>query len=90
MCIRDRGDPGSYESITSIEDELITRYGSEIGRGLVNMLWSISPLLAKPFALWLTHAAQQSAEKKNAIARSRVLRSEDYLENVLAFTGLQE
>ena len=85
-----QGDPGSYEAITSIEDELITRYGSPIGLGLINALWSVAPLLARPFALWLTHSAQQSAEKKNAVARSRVLRSEDYLENVLAFTGLQE
>ena len=78
------------EAITSIEDELIVRYGSEIGRGLINALWVVAPFLAKPFALWLTHSAQQSAEKKNSNARSRVLRSEDYLENVLAFTGLQE
>ncbi|MDH3388540.1 MAG: prepilin peptidase, partial [Gammaproteobacteria bacterium] len=85
-----QGDPGSYEMITSLEDELIARYGSEIGRRLVDMTWRIAPWLAKPFALWLTHAAQQAAEKKNAVARSRVLRSEDYLENVLAFSGLQE
>jgi preprotein translocase subunit SecA len=85
-----QGDPGSYEAITSLEDELVTRYGSETGLFLVNALWIVAPWLAKPFALWLTHSAQQSAEKKNALARSRVLRSEDYLENVLAFTGLQE
>ena len=85
-----QGDPGSYEMITSLEDELIARYGSQIGRRLVDLIWAFAPWLAKPFALWLTHAAQQSAEKKNSIARSRVLRSEDYLENVLAFSGLQE
>ena len=85
-----QGDPGSYEMINSIEDELIARYGSEIGRHLVDLIWRVAPWLAKPFALWLTHAAQQAAEKKNATARSRVLRSEDYLENVLAFSGLQE
>jgi preprotein translocase subunit SecA len=85
-----QGDPGSYEAITSLEDELVTRYGSETGLFLVNALWIVAPFLAKPCALWLTHSAQQSAEKKNANARSRVLRSEDYLENVLAFSGLQE
>ena len=85
-----QGDPGSYEMITSIEDELIDRYGSEIGRTLVDLIWRVAPWLAKPCALGLTHAAQQAAEKKNASARSRVLRSEDYLENVLAFSGLQE
>ena len=76
--------------INSIEDELIARYGSGIGRHLVDLIWRVAPWLAKPFALWLTHAAQHAAEKKNATARSRVLRSEDYLENVLAFSGLQE
>ena len=38
----------------------------------------------------LDYAAQRGAEQKNSLARTRVLRSEDYLENVLAFTGLQE
>ena len=85
-----QGDPGSYEMITSLEDELILRYGSGIARGFVDLMWRIAPLLAKPFALWVTHSAQQAAEKKNSLARSRVLRSEDYLENVLAFSGLQE
>jgi preprotein translocase subunit SecA len=85
-----QGDPGSYEMITSLEDELIARYSSQLGHRLVDLIWGFAPWLAKPFALWLTHAAQQAAEKKNASARSRVLRSEDYLENVLAFTGLQE
>jgi preprotein translocase subunit SecA len=85
-----QGDPGSYEAITSLEDELIIRYGSEVSHSLIDALWKIIPWLAKPFARWLTYRAQQTAEKKNAIARSRVLRSEDYLENVLAFSGLQE
>ncbi len=85
-----QGDPGSFEAITSLEDELVTRYGAPLAWLLVNGLWRIAPLLAKPFALWLTGAAQRGAERKNSLARTRVLRSEDYLENVLAFTGLQE
>ena len=85
-----QGDPGSYEAITSLEDELITRYAPEISRQLVVTLWKFAPWFAKPFALWLTYSAQKSAQKKHAIARGRVLRSEDYLENVLAFSGLQE
>ena len=85
-----QGDPGSFEAITSLEDELIARYASEINHKLVDTLWKFSPWLAKPFAKWLANSAQQTAEKKNSIARSRVLRSEDYLENVLAFSGLQE
>jgi len=85
-----QGDPGSYEAITSLEDELITRYASEISRQFVLALWKLAPWFAKPFAQWLTYSAQMSAQKKHAIARSRVLRSEDYLENVLAFSGLQE
>ena len=85
-----QGDPGSYESISSLEDELITRYTSEFNQKAVGLLWKIAPWLAKPLARRLTYSAQQSAEKKHAVARSRVLRSEDYLENVLAFSGLQE
>lgn len=85
-----QGDPGSYEAITSLEDELITRYTSDISRQFVVTLWKLAPWLARPFAQWLTYSAQKSAQKKHAIARARVLRSEDYLENVLAFSGLQE
>lgn len=85
-----QGDPGSYEAITSLEDELITRYSSDISRQFVLTLWKLAPWLARPFAQWLTYSAQMSAQKKHAIARGRVLRSEDYLENVLAFSGLQE
>jgi len=85
-----QGDPGSYELITSLEDELISRYSLEINRRLIDALWKILPWMATPFARWLSRRAQRTAEKKNAIARSRVLRSEDYLENVLAFSGLQE
>jgi len=85
-----QGDPGSYEAITSLEDELITRYTSEISQQFVLALWKLAPWFAKPFAQLLTYSAQKSAQKKHAIARGRVLRSEDYLENVLAFSGLQE
>jgi hypothetical protein len=69
---------------------LIVRYAAEFSRRLVDGLWRGLPWLAKPLAVRLTQAAQEAAEKKNAVARSRVLRSEDYLENVLAFTGAQE
>lgn len=85
-----QGDPGSYEAITCLEDELITRYTSEFSQRFVVTLWKLAPWLAKRFAQWLTHSAQSSAQKKHAISRGRVLRSEDYLENVLAFSGLQE
>lgn len=85
-----QGDPGSFEAITSIEDELVTRFASELNLALVDALWKMSPRLVKPFARWLTYFAQQTAEKRHARARSRVLRSEDYIENVLAFAGLRE
>lgn len=85
-----QGDPGSFEAITSLDDELVERFTNPVHRGFVNTMWQLAPALAKPFAHQLTGSAQKSAEKKHAIARSRVLRSEDYLDNVLAFTGLQE
>lgn len=85
-----QGDPGSHETITSLEDELIIRFASESSRKIVGTLWILAPWIIKVFAHWLTYSAQKSAEKKHALARSRVLRSEDYLENVLAFSGLQE
>jgi len=85
-----QGDPGSFEAITSLEDELLLRYTHSINRHLVDRLWKITPAIAKPFAHKLTNAAQKSAEKKQAAARARVLRGEDNLEDVLAFSGLQE
>ncbi|MGD2173448.1 MAG: preprotein translocase subunit SecA, partial [Gammaproteobacteria bacterium] len=85
-----QGDPGSFEVITSLEDELIVRYGSGFRCTLASLLWPALPWIAKPLAVLLSNSAQQAAEKKNAAARARVLRSEDYLEDVLAFAGNQE
>lgn len=85
-----QGDPGSYEAITSFEDELISRYAPEIQLKIVALLWRSAPGVVIPLATWLARSAQKSAEKKQAYARSNVLRSEDYIENVLAFSGSQE
>ena len=85
-----QGDPGTYESITSLEDELITRYAPAPGRKIITTLWESAPGFVLLMARLLAHSAQKSAEKKHARARSQVLRHEDYLENVLAFSGFQE
>ncbi len=85
-----RGTAGSYETITSIQDELVIQYSPHWSLTATEIAWKILPMLARPLSLYLSARAQKSAEKKQLNARRMVLRSEEYLDNVLAFTGLRE
>ncbi len=85
-----QGDPGSHEAIISLEDELVMRYIPDYLRLPVNLIWETMPFIGKIVGRCLTSIAQKSAEKRHSYARRRLLRIEEYLENVLAFSGLQE
>ena len=86
-----QGDPGSYELIVSLEDELVTDYfgarvtawmqrGAEPGSGRVPR-W-----LAWPVLRW----AQQAAELHNGAIRRDLLKLDDNLGDMLAFSGRAE
>ena len=84
-----QGDPGSFEVIASLEDELITRHGPwwrHIAR------WAAGRDGGLPS--WMTgrlfRSAQRGAERLHARMRADLLRMEQDLDTALAFSGRQE
>jgi preprotein translocase subunit SecA len=78
-CAR-QGDPGSVEAILSLEDELIRVYlGKTVTHGLQHGMRRS-----------LFSVAQMRAEQVNAGVRRYLLKYEDQLGDMLAFTGRRE
>jgi preprotein translocase subunit SecA len=80
-----QGDPGSYESIVALEDDLVKTFapllhGALAGRGRVP-----APLGAAVFRL-----AQWRAERTHSRARRDLLDLDEHLGDILAFSGRGE
>jgi preprotein translocase subunit SecA len=79
-----QGDPGSYESIVALDDELFQRF---IGRRLLQLVANmarqkeVSPLLGRA----LKRYSQSAAERINALARLNTLAEDDRLNRALGF-----
>jgi len=85
-----QGDPGSYETVTSLEDELLATPHGIVARWVARLLLtSGKPLEGWPARL-LARRAQQSAERLHARVRRELLQHEDQLESTLAFSGRVE
>jgi preprotein translocase subunit SecA len=82
-----QGDPGSFEVIASLEDELLARYGGWWPRG---GRWAGSLVRAPWMARWIFRCAQRRAERLHARMRADLLRADEDLERALAFSGRQE
>ncbi|MBS0182921.1 MAG: preprotein translocase subunit SecA [Nitrospira sp.] len=85
-----QGDLGSYEIVTSLDDELLVTSQGKLPR------W-IAALLLKPgipaegwLARFLVRWAQRSAERLHTRMRRELLQHEDELESTLAFSGRVE
>jgi preprotein translocase subunit SecA len=84
-----QGDPGSYEAIVSLEDELLRVQLPERVLALARRgdpRWGAGRALAR----LLFRAAQRSAERRHSRARSELVRFDEQLESVLAFAGRGE
>jgi preprotein translocase subunit SecA len=77
-----QGDPGSYQAIVSLEDEIVQEsfgaYAARLGRRV--------PRAGR----LLVATAQRVAERHNARTRRELLRIDDQLSDLLAFTGRPE
>jgi preprotein translocase subunit SecA len=80
-----QGDPGSYEMIVSLEDELVTIHGAGVARFLGELCryHPIGPWLRKMTLRW----AQRAAERVHWRIRRDLLKLDDHLETALAFSG---
>jgi preprotein translocase subunit SecA len=85
-----QGDPGSFQSITSVEDEIVQDIFKGYAAKLCKRFWQSG----KPLPAWLGRmllgTAQRLAERHHARTRSDLLRVDDQLSDLLAFTGRSE
>jgi preprotein translocase subunit SecA len=85
-----QGDPGSFQAIVSLEDEIV----HEIFRGHAARLCKLFKRSERRVPAWLGGAlvsiAQHLAERQHARARGDLLRIDDHLSDLLAFAGRAE
>ena len=84
-----QGDPGSFEVIASLEDELMVRHGGwwrHVARWAGGRHGRVPSLVAR----WLFRRAQRDAERLHARLRADLLTLDQNLETALAFSGRQE
>ena len=85
-----QGDPGSYEAMISLEDELIKTHGGRIWRWLALKVAGSGlpvPGWVRRFFFW---RVQRTAERLYSRARRDLLKHDTYLETALAFSGRGE
>jgi preprotein translocase subunit SecA len=86
-----QGDPGSYEMLASLEDELVTLYAGNPVRRLAALLlkyWGSKATTRVGTALcgW----SQRSAERLHARMRRNLLKMDEQQSDTLAFSGRME
>ena len=88
-CAR-QGDPGSADSLASLDDELVT------DRGASPLIW-LATIMAGPdgvipgwFGELILRRAQRAAEQRHARARKDLLVQDERLGDLLAFSGPME
>ncbi|HET7058398.1 MAG TPA: preprotein translocase subunit SecA [Nitrospiraceae bacterium] len=85
-----QGDPGTYQAILSLEDELIMAQTGTLLRGLLRLVCSFgrsAPIWAGRVLFWWT---QHRAERTHARMRMAVLKMDEHLNTALAFAGRPE
>ena len=85
-----QGDPGSFQTIVSLEDEVVHNiFGGQVarlGRGLFRQRGALPNWVGAA----LFGSAQRIAERRHARVRSDLLRIDDQQGDLLAFTGSAE
>ena len=85
------GEPGSYEAIVAIEDELFARFAGRVWQRLAGPFADRQTgLLPGWIGQLLRRSAQRNAERRNAEIRRATQRADERLETVLAFSGRGE
>jgi len=85
-----QGDPGSYQVFGSLEDELVRE---RIHRGLLKLLGlfgGTGRALPHWMGVWVVARAQGAAERQHRRSRRRLLKADEQLGDLLAFTGRGE
>ena len=84
-----QGDPGSYESIVALDDELLRRFvGSRMLGALAESVQSAWPIAAATSSA-LRRYSQHAAERLHARARRLALAEDPRINRVLGFAGTE-
>lgn len=87
-CSR-QGDPGSYEALVALQDELFDGYVKHYVAWIKNL--SVKRIELSSFlACFLKWKAQSSAERHHAIIRKQTMQHDKQLDSMLAFAGRGE
>jgi len=84
-----RGDPGSYEAIVALDDELFTRFAGRLASAL-SVSARQKAVVSRPLGAALRGLAQGSSERHNSRVRKMTVRLDKALDKSLAFTGRRE
>ena len=85
-----QGDPGSYQAIVSLEDELLESFLGQIPQKFFRRLSGSEKPLPKWVGLLVSYVAQMRAERHHSGMRRRLLRIDDQLGDMMAFSGQGE
>ncbi len=88
-CAR-QGDPGSYEAIFSLDDELLHGYLGKVGKNFLHYLMRMNNGFAQYTGLTVQRLAQKTKESQHRTIRRNLLFIEKQLGKMLAFTGQLE
>ncbi|MCH2172092.1 prepilin peptidase [Myxococcota bacterium] len=84
-----QGDPGSYELVASLDDEnLRIFHRSWMLRGTRSLLWGDA--FGAVFSRALLRGPQRAEERRHAHMRRGLDQMEEYLDQILAFSGMRE
>jgi len=85
-----QGDPGSYEAILSLEDDLVRNHGSKFLRRTAAKKLAATHPSPPRVGEFLFRCAQRTAENRHRRMRLDLLRIDDFLTDTLAFSGVPE
>ena len=85
-----QGDPGSYQVIISLEDQIFHGFFKRHGARLRRLFSQTGKPLPHWLGARLANFAQRAAERHHGRIRRDLLRSDDQLSDLLAFTGKGE
>lgn len=85
-----QGDPGTFEAMISLEDELLSAHMNRLAGSLGRRLAAPSPGPRRWIGRLLFGLAQRSAERRHARMRRALMKLDRQLEDALAFSGAGE
>ena len=85
-----QGDPGSFQVIASLEDEVVHDYFKGHAPRAGRLLRRSGRPMPRRIGEWIVRAAQRGAERHHSRARRELLRIDEQLSDMLAFTGRSE